>query len=153
MGMIPLLAGGAVGASGSALLGSGKQAGVAAQQLSLQKSRDALALAEQERAREKELENTLSRQNAWFAASGTDTSSGSALSVANAAVSDAEHDLAMIASGAALTDQTRSLQGSAMGETSTTGILQQSLLKYGVGQAQSMVTGGLGQFGALLGWK
>ncbi|WP_337997156.1 hypothetical protein [Oleispirillum naphthae] len=143
MGMVPLLIGGAVGAGGTALLGTGTQSGMAAQQLSLQKSRDALALAEQERAREKELENTLSRQNAWFAASGADAASGSALSVANAAVSDAEHDLAMIASGAALTGEARALQERALGASSTSGILQQSLLKSGAGQAQSLVTSGL----------
>jgi len=103
------------------------------QQAALQKSRDALQLAEQERSREEELEKTLSRQNAWFAASGTDATSGSALSVANAAVSDAQNDLSLIASGAALTDQARSLNG-ALSSSS----LARSLLSTGLGAANKL---------------
>ncbi|MBN2751928.1 MAG: hypothetical protein JXQ84_04395 [Rhodospirillaceae bacterium] len=113
--------------TGMSAISQVQQSASTRQQLALQKSRDALQLAEQERNREAELQSTLARQNAWFAASGTDPGSGSALQVANAAASDAEHDMSLIASGAALTEQSRALTA-----TTSNAASARSLLSLGI---------------------
>jgi len=122
-----------VAGAGLSMAGQATQQSALRQQQNLQKSRDALQLAEQEKQREKELAQTLARQNAWFAASGTDASSGSALSVTNAAMADAQDDLSLIATGGALADQTRALNG-AVGNASLT----RSLLSSGLGAANTL---------------
>ncbi len=79
--------------SGVASAGAQKS-GLSARQ-KMQKSQQALDMAERERGREEELRKTLAKQNAWFAASGTAQNSGSALGIANAARAQMDKQSAM----------------------------------------------------------
>lgn len=104
----------------------------AKQQLALQQSRDDLALAEQRKSKQDNLQATLARQANHFAAAGADPASGSALSLARAAESDTTADLSLLDVRSLLAKQQRALARNASAEV-------QSLLKAGQQGFQSWI--------------
>lgn len=127
--MSPLLMAAGVGGSLGAV--SAVNAPKAAkQQMALQQSRDDLALAEQRKSKQDNLQATLARQANHFAASGADPGSGSALSLARAAESDTAQDLSLLDMTSLLAKQQRALSRNPLGE-------MQSLLKIGQQGLQS----------------
>ena len=93
---------------GALLLGAGGLSRIAQQgaalgnQAQLQKSRDALELAERRRDQQDVLQTALAGQNVSFAASGADPASGSALGLAQAAERQSTRNLSLLDADAAL---------------------------------------------------
>lgn len=112
--MSPLLALGAVG-GGLGVANGASQAATAAKVAKLQNSREELGLAEQRRNQQDALQRTLARQNAGFAASGTDPNSGSALGLARAAETASARTLSLLDADALL----RSMAGGAGRKTAS----------------------------------
>lgn len=127
--MSPLLMAAGVG-GGLGAVSAAKAPAAAKQQYALQQSRDDLALAQQRQTKQEQLQATLARQANHFAAAGADPNSGSALSLAQGAESDAQRELSLLDVGSLLAKQQRALSRNPLGE-------MQSLLRLGQQGMQS----------------
>lgn len=129
--MSPLLVAAGVG-GGLGAVSAAKAPATAAKQLAAQQSRDDLALAEQRKAKQENLQATLARQANHFAAAGADPTSGSALRLARGAEADTAEDLSLLDMRSLMAKQQRALARDPLASA-------QSLLRLGQQGLQSWI--------------
>ncbi len=117
-----------VAASTAASMASqSRQTSAVKQQTKAQEMQNTLQLATQERSSQDVLQKALARQSVRNAATGVDSTSGSALSVANAAKAQTDRDLSLLYAGTNLAELRGSLAAGNSGASNTDSLLNLGL--------------------------